>query len=153
VDVTVVTSNGSPIPDDTQVCLDARCVDLDAIAAAAAPSGTVASFADVAPGTHALTVSVGGATVFTGQVEVVAGGVTMVTITLPIGGAATPGATVIPGTTAIPGDPTKPATGIVTLPSTGAEAGTVGSLWMWTLLLISAGLIGIAGAMIWRRRT
>ena len=144
VAVTIVTSDGSLVPDDTVVCLDASCVDLDDFSAAAAPSGSVASFADVAPGTHVLTVTVDGVSVFDESIEVVGGAVTEVTITLPVGGAATPGSTVTP---VVP-QPTV----VTILPSTGAETNSFNPQLVWLMLLVSAGLIGLAGGMVWRRR-
>jgi hypothetical protein len=131
-------------------------VDLDDLSAASAPSGSVASFTGVSSGTHAVTVTIGGSTVFTGSLEVGGGDVTAVTITLSVTGVATPGVTVVdpgPGTSLTPETPRQPATGIMTLPSTGAETGAVDSVLVWLLLLASAGLVGLAGVMVWRRRS
>ena len=138
--VTVVTSNGSPIPDDTEVCVADQCQSLDDIAAAAAPSGTSATFSDLAAGSYPLTVLIDGVQVYADTITIAADETIEVTVVLPQG-AATP-SPVDPGET--------PAPPVISLPSTGS--GTDPSWATYLVLLGGAALVSLAGGLTWKQR-
>ena len=141
--VTVIISNGSPIPDDTEVCLAGQCQSLDDIAAAAAPSGTSATFSDLAAGSYPLTVLIDGVEVYAETLTIAADETVEVTVVLPQG-AATPS----------PVDPTEGPVGgpppVTSLPSTGA--GSDPSWAAYLVLLGGAALVSLAGGLTWRQR-
>jgi hypothetical protein len=164
--LTLVTSDSSPIPDDTIVCLGDVCQALDAIAAAAAPSGTLVTFTGVDPNTYPVTVYTGGIVVFSEQVEIVAGQLLELTITIdpaaPTEGPGTPdNGNVDPGgenDDSYPsGDGDDPGSGtnggggaaVTTLPATGSGASA--SLEVYLVLLAILGLIASA-ALAWKQR-
>lgn len=72
--VTVETSDGSEITDDTSVCLADDCESLDSVAAlvAAAPFGTQVAFTDIAPGVYPVTAFIDDDQVFDGTIEIFA---------------------------------------------------------------------------------
>ena len=141
--VTVVTSDGSPIPDDTEVCVGEQCQSLDAIAAASAPSGTSATFSDLAVGSYPLTVLIDRVQFYTDSITVVANETANVTVVLPQG-AATP-SPVDPDEGPVDGPPP-----VTSLPSTGA--GTDPSWAAYLVLLGGAALVSLAGGLTWRQR-
>jgi hypothetical protein len=171
----VVTSDGSPIPDDASVCVAGSCQSLDDIAAAAAPSGTSATFADLAPGSYPLTAFIGAAQVFDSTIGITAGETTTVTITLggaaptePSEGNVDPDGSDDDGSGSNASDDDGPrdarddsgtgnnedgandSTVVTTLPATGSGQGT--SPEMYLVLLLSAGLIAAATCLAWRQR-
>jgi LPXTG-motif cell wall-anchored protein len=162
--VTVVTSSGSPIPDDTVVCLSAQCQSLDDIAAAAAPSGTSVTFGGLAPGTYPLTGFVGAGQVYADTIAIVSGETTAVTITLdgaaPTTGPGTPDdGNVGPGGGNGDGDAGDPdgigdggqnLAPITSLPSTGAGSGNAWGTYL--VLLAGAALLACAGLLAWKQR-
>jgi hypothetical protein len=173
--VTVVTSDGSAIPDDTIVCLADACQSLDEIAAAAAPSGTQVTFTGFAPGSYPLTVFVGVAQVHDGTVEIASGETSAITITLsaaaPTVGPGTPDPGIVgPGEGDDNDDGRDGGEGnggdsgggsgsgaggsavVTTLPGTGT--GGSPSFSAWLILLVSAALIAVAAVTaVGRRKT
>ena len=142
--VTIVTNDGSPIPDDTEVCVGDVCQSLDEIAAASAPSGTSATFAGLAAGSHQLTILVDGALVYEQTVTVTADQTIEITVVLPTAGPGTP--SVVPVT---PGGNSGPPP-VTSLPSTGT--GSDASWAAYLVLLGGAALVSLAGGLTWRQR-
>jgi hypothetical protein len=170
--ITVVTEDGSPIPDNTIVCLDLDCRNLDEVmTGAAAPSGTTVTFTDLAPGQHLVSVTVAGSLAASQTVTVAAGAVTEVTIVLPAADA-TPNIIIIPPGSGS-GQPVDPSDGdgaddgdasggddsgsgdggaapVTSLPSTGTGDETPAS----ALIVLLGGLllIAVAGGLAVRNR-
>jgi hypothetical protein len=57
VEITLVTSDGNPIPASTTLCLADRCDTVDNLVAADSASGSIAIFNDVLRGTYPITVT------------------------------------------------------------------------------------------------
>lgn len=133
VAVTLVTDDGSDIPDDTLVCLDLDCRSLASLAStsalvAAAPSGTVVTFTDVTPGNHLLSVTVEGTLVASQTVPVAAGATTEVTIVVPAAEGTPPNIIINPpgGGSGNPDDPDGDNGGSDDGGSTGGDSGNGG---------------------------
>jgi hypothetical protein len=173
VAVTLLTEDGSDLPDGIVVCLDLDCRELDALASmnamvAAAPSGTTITFGDVSPGEHLVSVRVDELLVASQAVTVAAGETTAVVIVLP-GAASTPKIILNPpgGGSGEPVDPGDGDDGggdgagggsgsggggapVTSLPSTGAGDATTASTWV--VLLGGVLLLVLAGGMALRAR-
>jgi hypothetical protein len=169
-----MTGDGSSVPDGTVVCLGDQCQSLDGMAASAVPSGTQAVFSDLAAGTYPLSVFVGVAQVYSGDLVVTAGEIANATVVISAPGPTNPGGgtpetgVVGPGNGDGSGngnsvddgnagdqdttDGSVPAggPGVTSLPSTGT--GSSSPVALYFVLLVSAGLIATAGTLAWKQR-
>jgi hypothetical protein len=181
--VTLITSDGGDVPDNTQVCVGTVCQTVGAGASAAAVSPTTLTFSDLATGTYLVTVTNDPPyTDAASTVTVTAGETASVTITLDpsavaptatLPGNATPvtTVTVVPtqgtgGGGVVP--TTAPSSGGGVTPSrpSGSSGGTTvkalpntgagdqgGSSTSLVMLLLAMLAVAGASAFAWRRRT
>jgi hypothetical protein len=155
--ITVVSSDGGPLPDGIVVCLGDRCQvpGADEVSVAAVPSGSTATFTDVAPGSYAVTVVGGTAQLFAGGINVAAGVVSSLTVTIDGAAPGTPG----PGGNVDDGsddDGGGSDGGVATLPPVISQLPSTGSgaesmIGTYLVLLIAAGLVGTGSLLMMKQ--